>query len=367
MSDDKINSIEVKYCGQTLEVKEEMVNGVPVGIVKGYIATWDIDRGNDQFIQGAFAESLVDHREKNRPIRLKASHWHTVGGFPIDKAFEDDRGLFGEGQINLEVQKGKEAFALAKQGILSDFSIGFTVIESEMDEDTRRITKAIIWEGSLVDEPMNTAANVTEVKTSLPFKDLKIAKSGGNWDQDAALSRLREFTKSENTPGDEYKNAFILVDKKQADPFDAYQFQIADVINGEMKIIPEALFLAAEKLQEADNADLPDEDRLDAIRHIERYYAKMNIASPFSSDEKQYFVSDDVKAWTARDIEKYLKSAGGMSKSAAKILASRIDNGKIDTKKIDKDNNMDYKGISNVLKKPVLSFKDVLSELKKIQ
>lgn len=365
---DKLKNIEFKYCGaHALEVKEEMVNGVPVGIVKGYIATWDIDRGNDQFVQGAFADSLTDHREKKRPIRLKAGHWNTVGGFPIDKVFEDDRGLFGEGQINLDVQEGKEAFALAKQGILSDFSIGFSVLEFDIDDGVRRISKATVWEGSLVDEPMNTAANVTEVKTVLPFQDLKIAKASENWDQNAALSRLREFTKSGNIPNGDYKDAFILVDKNQADSFDAYEFQIVDIIKGKMIVIPKALSLAANKIKALrGNADLCEKDRLNAIKHIERYYAKMNIESPFSN-EKQYFVSSDVKTWTARQLEKYLKSSGGMSKSAAKILASRIDNKEIDINNVDRDKKLDYKGIRNALKKPVLSFQDVLSELKKIK
>ena len=117
---------ETKYIGgNVVEVKQEERNGVQVGIIKGYIATWDLDRGSwgvrDRFVKGAFLESLNRHRIDNRPIRLKDHHGRTVGGFPIETAFEDEKGLFATGEINLEVQQGREAFSLAKQGVLSDF------------------------------------------------------------------------------------------------------------------------------------------------------------------------------------------------------------------------------------------------------
>lgn len=162
--------MEQKFIGgQVLEVKTEERNGVQVGIVEGYIATWDVDRGDwmgvkDQFKRGAFVESILAHIQKARPIRLKDHHGRTVGGFPMEFVKEDERGLFGVGEINLEVQQGREAHALAKQGVLSDFSIGFSVVDFEMDGDLRTITKATIWEGSIVDEPMNPHANITQVK-----------------------------------------------------------------------------------------------------------------------------------------------------------------------------------------------------------
>jgi len=320
--DDKIiamRNIETKAgYGQTLEIKQEAVNGVPVGVVQGYIATWDLDRDKDKFVKGAFTESLADLRERNRPIRFKDHHDRTIGGFPIYRVFEDDKGLFGEGQINLTVQQGREAFSLAKQGILSDFSVGYSVEEFEIDRDIRIIKKAIIWEGSLVDEPMNPAANVTEVKAAVPFQDLPIAERSQKWDRESADSRIREFTGSNEQGSAEYRKAFIFLG--------AHKLPLADVINGRMMAVPRAIFDAAEVLQGAQGkVDIPEVDRPKVICHLERYYAKMGLDSPFK--DKQYFVSDDVKTWASRDLEKFLRGSGGMSKSAAKILASRIDKG----------------------------------------
>lgn len=157
--------------GRVTGTKETERNGVPVGIVEGYIATWDVDRGDwtgikDKFLPGAFTKSIERHRKTNRQIRLKDQHYRTIGGFPIATVKQDDRGLFGIGEINLDVQKGKEAFSLARQEVLTDFSIGWENTASDIVEDgIREISEAEVWEGSIVDEPMNPNANITAVKT----------------------------------------------------------------------------------------------------------------------------------------------------------------------------------------------------------
>ncbi len=315
-------SIETKLIGgNVIEVKEIERQGVKVGIVKGHIATWDLDRGLDKFVPGAFKESLERHRRENRPIRLKDCHGRTVGGFPIETVVEDEKGLFGVGEINLEVQQGKELFALAKQGVISDFSIGFSSLEDSMENGVRIIRKAEVWEGSLVDEPMNPAARVTEVK-NIKFHDLPLAPSSREWDEKAATERVREFLESNNVG----EKAFLWPD----------ELLIADIIDGRLTAVPQALFAAVKNLD-----GLPTEGKEAVTRNIERYYVKMGLASPF--DEKQYFVADDVKGWTERDVEKFLKRTGLMSKSAAKTLAGRLD-----TKK-KQDDNVDHKELRDLM------------------
>jgi hypothetical protein len=163
--------------GIVTETKETKRNGVPVGIVEGYIATWDVDRGGwsgvkDKFLPGAFTKSIERHVKTSRQIRLKDMHGRTIGGFPIESVKQDKRGLFGAGEINLNVQQGKEAFELAKQGVLTDFSIGWELGEHKIDDNIRSIETAEVWEGSIVDEPMNPHANITAVK-ALDFSELK--------------------------------------------------------------------------------------------------------------------------------------------------------------------------------------------------
>jgi HK97 family phage prohead protease len=330
---------EIKsFGGNLIEVKQEERNGIPVGIVAGYIATWDLDRGawgvRDQFIKGAFLESLNDLRARNRSVRLKDHHDRTIGTFPIDGVFEDERGLFGTGEINLEVQQGREAFALAKQGAISDFSIGFAVQEDVIRRmegfDLREISKAIVFEGSLVDEPMNPEAQITEVKTVVPFQDLPLADQGRSWDSDQAVARVREFTDSEDAPSATYRQAFLWFDSDDADSFGAYKLPIADVIDGTLTAIPRGIFAAAGALQGArGGVDLPADDRPRVIRNVERYYDKMGLDSPFTEDDDKGLVTaETVKDWSEKEIEKALHHGTKLSKKAAKLAVSKLKGGK---------------------------------------
>jgi len=325
MSTIEHKGMEQKAFGHVVEVKQEDRNGVPIGIIAGYIATWDVDRGADRFVKGAFADSLEEHRQKSRPIRLKDHHGRTIGGFPIANVREDDRGLYGVGEVNLDVQQGREAYALAKQGVLSDFSIGYSVVQDSMEGNIRVIGKAIVWEGSVVDEPMNTEANIMEVKTVVPFKDLPLGDRERPWDGTAAEGRVREFTNSDNEPSATYRNAFLWFDGENATNFTAYKLQIADIVDGRMVAMPRGIFAAAAALRGArGGVDIPEADRAGVIRNVERYYAKMDIPSPFEEASKQYFVADDVKEWTRRDLEKALQRSGAFSKNAAATIASRM-------------------------------------------
>lgn len=323
--------MEVKqlyHGGRIMATKQTERNGVPVGIVEGYIATWDIDRGDwtgirDKFLPGAFRESIERHKKTNRPIRLKDQHQRTVGGFPIDSVKEDNRGLFGVGEINLNVQQGREAFALAQQGVISDFSIGWQNIESNMAADgVREISKAEIWEGSMVDEPMNPNANITAIKSVVSFQDLPLADRQRAWDSGQAVARIRAFTDSDDAPGPAYRRGFLWFDSDAPDLFGSYKLPIADVIDGRLTAIPRAIFAAAAVLRGArGGVDLPATDRQGVINHLERYYSKMDLESPFSQAS---FRLDDLLALDERSLESILKIGVRFSNQGAKQIISNF-------------------------------------------
>ncbi|MDH3325164.1 MAG: HK97 family phage prohead protease [Gammaproteobacteria bacterium] len=294
-------SIETKqFGGALLEVKQDDRNGIPVGIIKGYIATWDIDRGDywykDQFVKGAFKKSISDHKKNdNRQIRLKDHHGRTVGGFPIESVKEDDVGLYGEGEINLDVQQGKELYSLAKQGVITEFSIGFSIVVSEKNEDKkiRTIKEAIVWEGSAVDEPMNPNAKITEVKSVNTL--LEIIELDFNHDE--AKARIEDHDKKES--------AYIG------------KFLIADVVDSEIKAVQDALFSSADMVKQ-----LPENEQKQYIVEFEKYYAKMGIESPFNV--KSVIDAETARNMKPREVERVLKETGMFSGKAAKIIASSI-------------------------------------------
>jgi HK97 family phage prohead protease len=322
--------VETKQIGgHIIGLTEEKSNGVDVGIVEGYLASWKPDEGGmfgvpDRFHPGAFLKSLDEHKQRdNRPIRLKDHHGRTIGGFPIISVKEDQRGLFGRGEINLGTQLGREAYSLAQQKVLTDFSVGFTAVDDKINKGYRDIYEAKIWEASIVDEPLNRDANILEVKVAIPFQDLPLAPRMTTWNPQAAKDRVKQHTESKSAPSGEYKQAFVWMDEERVERFDGYKLQIADVIDGKLVAIPRAIIKMANEVA-GRSVGIPDEDLAGVINHIERYYAKMNLVSPFDDDDKQFFGIEEVKGFTTRDLEKALIDSGAFSRNAAVELAGKF-------------------------------------------
>ena len=83
------------------ETKEINRDGQKFGIIKGYASTYgNIDRGGDIIEKGAFSASIDRYKRTNRPITMLFQHsgGKVIGGFPIDKVQDDDKGLFMEGE-----------------------------------------------------------------------------------------------------------------------------------------------------------------------------------------------------------------------------------------------------------------------------
>jgi len=288
--------------GKVVETKQIEVNGVGIGVVSGYIATWEVDAFlgiygvKDQILPGAYAESIQEHKNRsNRQVRLKDHHYNTIGGFPINTVKEDNVGLYGEGHINLETQQGREAYSLARQGVLVDFSVGHIVKDEKMEDGKRKILKAQIIEGSIVDEPKNQNARILEVKS---FADLNIATDVKDWEPEEAKKRILEMKFADGNGADAFVSGH----------------QIADFIDGKLVVIPEALYIAAEEVKAKDDKD--------AQLTLERYFGKMGVSSPFET--KTFYTVDDVRDWTNAEMKDALLSTGAFSNGAARALVTKL-------------------------------------------
>jgi HK97 family phage prohead protease len=162
-----------------VETKQEEINGVPIGIIRGMASTFgNVDLVDDVIAFGAFTNTIVAHKSRHdRPVRMMVGHDRfsgLIGGFPIDKIIEQKQGLKVEGHINLEVQRGRETFSLAKMGVLTDLSIGFIATDVELQQRGKREVRVIkeidLREISIVDEPANPKATISEVKKAPQFK-----------------------------------------------------------------------------------------------------------------------------------------------------------------------------------------------------
>lgn len=301
--------------------------GPNIGSFEGYASTFgNPDRVNDIIAQGAFTNTLSDHKARKRQIRMLSQHdrYNLIGGFPPEDAKEDDRGLFVKGNINLDTQRGREDFALMKQGVLEDMSIGFIIRDSEMNDGAQVIKEVELFEISLVTEPANQEAQVTAIKAVVPFQDLPLADPGRTWDADAAIGRVREFTASQESPSDTYKNAFLWYDKADAEEFGAYKLPIATVVDGRLVAVPRAVFAAAAAIQGArGGVFIRDVDRPGVIRNIELYYEKMGRESPFEKG----FSPDEIKGMGRGDLVAFMRSSPPLSKNGAEYIASQIHGG----------------------------------------
>lgn len=273
-----------------------------IGRISAIASTFgNIDRVGDIIGRQAFDETVKDLREKDTMLPSLFNHDPSalLGGIPAKSLEIKDTGLHFTALLDRSVPKAQEVYSLAKKGFLNNSSIGFTpdaVSWKEDDGDTiRTIDKAGLIEISFTPIPANPEALITDVKTATPFKNFPLADEGVKWDSTAAIARVREKTGSEDSPSATYRNAFMYYDPDNADDFGAYKLPYVDVIDGEMKAVPRAIFAIAAVLNGGrGGVDIP-ESGIPAIKaHVDRYYSKMGRDSPFEDggDKSLIFIED---------------------------------------------------------------------------
>ena len=139
------------------------------GRFAGYASVFDIvDNQKDIMLKGAFADTL---KKGARAIKLLWQHQQDEPIGVFEKMFEDAVGLYVEGRLLLDVQKGREAFTLLKSGAVTGFSIGYSPTRYRIDAATgvRLLAEVDLFEVSLVTFPANEKSKVTVVKSASPI------------------------------------------------------------------------------------------------------------------------------------------------------------------------------------------------------
>ncbi len=145
------------------------------GYFAGYASMFDyVDNQMDVVIHGAFERTLVENKS-GQEIKLLWQHdvREPIGYFTSIK--EDNHGLYVEGYLQQEVQKGREAYALLKSGAVRGLSIGYKVKDYSVDHKSgiRIINDLDLYEISLVTFPANEMAKITQVKAN-DFGDMSM-------------------------------------------------------------------------------------------------------------------------------------------------------------------------------------------------
>lgn len=155
---------EMKRLARPFELKELKEDGT----FSGYGSVFGVlDSYDDIVAPGCFVKSLAAHKTAND---MPAMLWQHNSDEPIGvytSMVEDSYGLKVDGQLCLDTQLGREAYALLKMGAIKGLSIGYCTIAYNYDqkEDVRTLTEVDLWECSLVTFPACTAAQVSSVKS----------------------------------------------------------------------------------------------------------------------------------------------------------------------------------------------------------
>jgi len=298
---------------------------------EGYLSTFgNEDRGGDIVVKGAFQDSLKEH--------MPSLLWMHKTDEPIgvfDSLEEDDYGLYVKGRMPKDDDFVlKRVMPQMKIGSIKSMSIGYSAYGRDgisYEKDVRYLKKLFLWEGSLVTIPMNDQANL-KTKAAMSFSDdLPIAPRPTLWDELPALGRIRDWagTDSEGLQDPEvqekYRQAFLWYDHEDPDDLGYYKLLIADIIDGELTVVPRAIFQAAARINGARGGIWFwfEEDRPKVMNTIEKYYNKMGLASPFGKT----FRIDDFKAHDERTLEELFHNGVKVSSKSAVKLVSFIKQG----------------------------------------
>ena len=141
--------------------------------ITGYASTFESDSRYDSYGDvvraGAFLESIQKHESGERRIKLLEEHRSPIG--PALQLREDTKGLWMKARVSKTV-RGDEVLTLIQDQVLEAFSIGFITRGWEQSSTltkwgypVRIITKAELYEVSVVAWPANEFAKIEEIRS----------------------------------------------------------------------------------------------------------------------------------------------------------------------------------------------------------
>lgn len=118
--------------------------------------------------------------------------------------------------------------------------------------------------------------------------DLSLADRDREWDSDEATARVFRWAGWGEKPDPEkVRRAFFACNEVEAENKSAYKLPFADIIGGELKAVPRAVFAVAGVLDGArGGVDLPETVQKSIRTKVTRYYHKLEEAPPWEEDEK---------------------------------------------------------------------------------
>lgn len=189
-----------------------------------------------------------------------------------------------------DTPKGRLAQDLVANGFINTVSVGFRSVQRRPEGKLMRHIKMELLEISLVAVPANPEA--LRVKAVQTNRDLPLAPEDYEWNQPAALVRVREYASSDGS-GDKdtidwskYARAFMLVREGLEEDFGGYGYPYADVIDGRLYAHIRPVQIIANILAGGQGGGkLSPDDRRKMARVVKAYYDKADLELPESVAE----------------------------------------------------------------------------------
>jgi hypothetical protein len=158
--------MQVKQADPVMQIKALADTGEFEGLASTFGG--EPDSYGDVIAPGAYTDTLSAHRAKGTMPKM---FWQHDPGQPIGKwmeAKEDNAGLVMRGKLNMGVQRGKEAYALLKEGDIDGLSIGYRIKAYSVDTESGvwTLEKLDLFEVSIVSIGANENATIGSVKAA---------------------------------------------------------------------------------------------------------------------------------------------------------------------------------------------------------
>ncbi len=246
-----------------------------LGIFTGYASVFFVeDLQGDIIEKGAFKRTL-DHTGGNFPIL-----WQHKPDEPIGvglEAKEDENGLFVRGQINLDTQRGKEAYALLKQGAIKGLSIGYDPIKKDYKNGKRILREIRLHEWSVVTFPANLQANVLDVKEEGPEEGKPEGSRG--WDETESSWRYR-LKNPDSFIDDSFRSKNIT---------DGITLVMGKLTDGDGSMVAQSLVFSKEKFQERADAQAWLDNHQDLVKQ-----KALSFIDTFNELRRFYEINDRI-------------------------------------------------------------------------
>lgn len=159
--------------GRMVEVKAGQEDGTFSGLLSTY---GNLDAVGDICEKGCF-DRTIRERGIKRPLLWQHDQGQPIGSFIVSSA---DDALSIEGRFNMDVARGREAYALLKAQDIDGLSIGYIARDYDYDsQGVRHLKDVDLLEGSLVTIPANDLARAQAKRLDIMSRYAQMASLKG--------------------------------------------------------------------------------------------------------------------------------------------------------------------------------------------